>query len=265
MPSSVLHGESPYHIVFPEKSLFPIDRKVFGCTCFVRDGEDDDLLLYHIVKSVPETPPDSATQSVSLLDTTAPPLPETPVRSSPQPLAKVYTRRKFDNVTNPPVPDSFPTPSPLSQDPALDDDRPIALRKGKRSCAYPIPSFVSYDHLSSSSRSFVVSLNSITLPKTVNEALPYFGWQAAIVEEMNAVNDNGIWDLVDSSVGKQVVGFKWVFAVKTNPDGSIAWLKARLVAKAYTQTYGVDYLDTFALVSKLTSVRLFHSLAATYD
>ncbi|GAA0154078.1 transmembrane signal receptor [Lithospermum erythrorhizon] len=36
---------------------------------------------------------------------------------------------------------------------------------------------------------------------------------------------------VDLPVGKWVVGCKWVLAVKTNPDGSIARLKARLVAK----------------------------------
>ena len=55
-----------------------------------------------------------------------------------------------------------------------------------------------------------------------------------------------------------------MFTVKVNPNGSIAWLKARLVAKGYAQTYGVDYFDTFSLVAKLTSIRLFISLAATH-
>ncbi|RVW85218.1 Retrovirus-related Pol polyprotein from transposon TNT 1-94 [Vitis vinifera] len=41
--------------------------------------------------------------------------------------------------------------------------------------------------------------------------------------------------------------------------------KARLVAKDFTQTYGIDYLDTFALVVKLNIVRIFLSLAATLD
>jgi hypothetical protein len=56
-----------------------------------------------------------------------------------------------------------------------------------------------------------------------------------------------------------------VFVVKFHPDGSVARLKARLVAKGYAQTFGVDYFDTFSSVAKLTSVRLFISLAATND
>ena len=51
--------------------------------------------------------------------------------------------------------------------------------------------------------------------------------------------------------------------MKVNLDGSIARLKARFVAKGYSQTYGVDYSNTFSLVAKLTFIRLFISLAAT--
>ena len=35
--SSVLNRATPYHQLFPNNLLFPIDPKVFGCTCFVRD------------------------------------------------------------------------------------------------------------------------------------------------------------------------------------------------------------------------------------
>ena len=42
-------------------------------------------------------------------------------------------------------------------------------------------------------------------------------------------------------------------------DGFVARLKARLIAKGYAQTYGVDYFDTFSHVAKLTSVRFYLS------
>ena len=37
MPSSVLNWATPYHQLFSNNFLFPIDPKVFGCTSFVRD------------------------------------------------------------------------------------------------------------------------------------------------------------------------------------------------------------------------------------
>ena len=33
--------------------------------------------------------------------------------------------------------------------------------------------------------------------------------------------------------GKKAIGYRWVFVVKFNPDGSITRLKVRLVAKGY--------------------------------
>ena len=66
-------------------------------------------------------------------------------------------------------------------------------------------------------------------------------------------------------IGKKAISCRWVFTVKFNPDGFVARLKVRLVAKGYAQTYGVDYSNTFSLVAKLTFVRLFISLAASYD
>ena len=37
MPSSILNWATPFQTLFPHKSLFPIEPRVFECTCFVRD------------------------------------------------------------------------------------------------------------------------------------------------------------------------------------------------------------------------------------
>nr|KYP63464.1 Retrovirus-related Pol polyprotein from transposon TNT 1-94 [Cajanus cajan] len=37
MPSSVLNNQIPYTILYPQKDLYPVPLRVFGCTCFVHD------------------------------------------------------------------------------------------------------------------------------------------------------------------------------------------------------------------------------------
>ncbi|CAM8896855.1 unnamed protein product [Rhodiola kirilowii] len=228
-------------VVFSERTPFSSSAP--------RQGEsDDDFLLYMFPTHT--TPP-------------APVPPLVPPLVRP-PILHTYFRRPRPEVTV--ISDVQPTtsdaPISSSSDPPLSDDLPIALRKGTRTCTYPISSFVSYDRLSGSSRSFIASLASV--PNSVSEALAHSGWRDAMVEEMNALDANGTWVLTDLPHGAHSIGCKWVFTVKVNPDGSVARLKARLVAKGYSQTYGIDYFDTFSPVAKLTSIKLLISLAASH-
>ena len=56
-----------------------------------------------------------------------------------------------------------------------------------------------------------------------------------------------------------------VFTIKCKSDGSIERHKARLFAKGFTQTYGIDYEETFALVTKINSIRILLSIAVNSD
>ena len=66
---------------------------------------------------------------------------------------------------------------------------------------------------------------------------------------MNALENNRTLDMVELPRGKSLVRCKWVFIVKHKVDGSLERYKARLVAKSYTQTYRVDYRETFGTIN----------------
>ena len=72
-------------------------------------------------------------------------------------------------------------------------------------------------------------------------------------EELNALHKTGTWDFVPLPLDKSVVGCRWVYTIKNNSDGSIERLIARLVAKGYSQQYGMDYEETFVPVAKMTT------------
>lgn len=76
------------------------------------------------------------------------------------------------------------------------------------------------------------------------------------------IEKNQTWELVPRPQHKNVISVKWVFRTKLNADGSINKHKARLVVKGYAQVFGVDFLETFAPVARLDTIRLVLALAA---
>ena len=60
----------------------------------------------------------------------------------------------------------------------------------------------------------------------------------------------------------KVIGVKWVYRTKLNPNGSINKHKAKLVVKGYSQPLGIDFSDTFALVARHETIRLILALVA---
>jgi len=118
-----------------------------------------------------------------------------------------------------------------------ESDLPIALRSLSPLYCFELSSIV-ITFLYMSFLSF-----SVTIPKTVREALAHPDWRQVMTDELCALHNSGTWELVTLSSGKSIIGYRWVFAIKVEPDGTIDRLKDRLVAKGYTQLY---YGDIFS-------------------
>ena len=84
-------------------------------------------------------------------------------------------------------------------------------------------------------------------------------------EEMESMNDNQVWDLVDLPPRQRSIENKWIFKIKRKVDRFIEWYKARLIAKGYTQKEEIDYKDTFSPVVRIISVRLILVIVAHMD
>ncbi|WVZ78229.1 LOW QUALITY PROTEIN: hypothetical protein U9M48_025977 [Paspalum notatum var. saurae] len=99
-------------------------------------------------------------------------------------------------------------------------------------------------------------------PSSYEAAAQGLEWCKAMEEEIKALNENQTWDLVPRPKDVKPISCKWVYKVKTRPDGTIERYKARLVARGFSQQYGLDYEETFSPVAKITTVRVLLALAA---
>ena len=90
------------------------------------------------------------------------------------------------------------------------------------------------------------------------------GWERAIIEELQALEDNGVWRISKRPKGRNTLHTKWVYRTKTNVDGHLECLKARLVTCGNEQVFGVDYQLTFAAVMDMSTVKVILALSAIW-
>ena len=103
-------------------------------------------------------------------------------------------------------------------------------------------------------RTYIEAMNSPKAP----------GWEQAMKNELEALKVNDTFVLTALPEGKNLVGGKWVYTVKEDVNRSET-LKARYVAKGYSQVHGINYEETFSPTADITSIRILMQLAAQYD
>lgn len=102
-------------------------------------------------------------------------------------------------------------------------------------------------------------------PKSYDEAVESNDrneWQKAMQSEYDSLLKNQTWILVEKPEKQKVIDNKWVYKVKRHPNGTIERYKARVVARGFTQEYGIDYEETFSPVVRFTSIRTMLAIAA---
>ena len=101
--------------------------------------------------------------------------------------------------------------------------------------------------------------------KDAQESDDWPKWKKAMDEEIQALNKNKTWEIVDRPPNARPVKNKWVFKVKLDSQGRIERYKARLVAKGFTQIQNVDYKETYAPVASMNTIRIFFAIANQHD
>jgi hypothetical protein len=83
-----------------------------------------------------------------------------------------------------------------------------------------------------------------------------------MLDEINALENLKVYEEADVRRGTHVISVKWVLKEKKATLLTPAKLKARLVARGFTQTYGINYEETHAPVARTASMRAVFAACA---
>ena len=128
------------------------------------------------------------------------------------------------------------------------------------------------DHLSNTPDAFSlprpsnVSNRKIRKPNSYKEAISSQSyknyWQNAMNEEISSFHENNVYESVEKEEWMRPITTKWVYDIKTLPNGTIDRFKARLVARGFSQKEGIDYEEIFSPVICTSAIRLLLAFAA---
>eukprot|EP00253_Pinus_taeda_P004954 PITA_04954 len=84
-------------------------------------------------------------------------------------------------------------------------------------------------------------------------------------EEMNPLQENKTWELVNLPKGRNAIQNKWVYMIKHEGDEKEERYKVRLVVKGFDQKEGIDFTEIFSPIVKMSSTKVMLGLVAALD
>nr|GEW40147.1 retrovirus-related Pol polyprotein from transposon TNT 1-94 [Tanacetum cinerariifolium] len=103
---------------------------------------------------------------------------------------------------------------------------------------------------------------SIMEPKNVKEAMTDPAWIESMQEELLQFKKIDVWVLVPAPDNISPLTLKWLLKNKHDEEQTISQNKSRLVVRGYHQEEGINFKESFALVSRMEAIRIFLAYAA---
>nr|GEV89157.1 zinc finger, CCHC-type [Tanacetum cinerariifolium] len=105
-------------------------------------------------------------------------------------------------------------------------------------------------------------------PKTFDEAMKsqdVVFWKKEINDEMDSIMGNNTWVLADLPLGFKSLGCKWIFKIKLKVNGTIKKFNVRMFIQGFKQKSRIDYFDTYALVARISTIRLLIAMTSIHN
>ena len=81
-------------------------------------------------------------------------------------------------------------------------------------------------------------------------------------EEIEWIEKNQTWELVDVPKYKDVISVKWVYKTKQDVDWNVQKHKEIMVERGFTQQPDIDFNETFTLVARMDTIRTILAIIA---